>query len=196
MVKRRGDVAPQSRKRGRFRRARWFRGAPAFRAEVVGPGFTRLVSAPPDDLPAIHRALVRRPSRRVSAALPAAHRPLDRTARQTPSITSPSSWGAPAVPRGTRGLRAARCHHDGRHQLWIEGRHDAKVVPEETGVIYVCPDDLVPPTCSQVSTTCGRVPTRTSAIATTSASTSSSRPTRPSPRLGADAPAQRWERRA
>jgi hypothetical protein len=58
-----------------------------------------------------------------------------------PSITSPSSSA-----RRPCSMRLEACaplvYHDGRHQLWIEGRHDAKVVLEETGVIYVYPDDL------------------------------------------------------
>ena len=32
-------------------------------------------------------------------------------------------------------------YHDGRHQLWIQGRGEDKVILEETGVVYAYPDD-------------------------------------------------------
>ena len=111
-----------------------------FRAEVVGPGFTRLVvSSPPDDLPAIHRALVRRlepPFRVLYQRL---------TDRSTGQLAKPEhhvavELGAEIVLEALEAC-APLVYHDGRHQLWIEGRHDAKVVLEETGVIYVYPDD-------------------------------------------------------
>jgi hypothetical protein len=35
----------------------------------------------------------------------------------------------------------ALVYHDGRHQLWIQGRGEDKVILEETGVMYVYPDD-------------------------------------------------------
>jgi len=35
----------------------------------------------------------------------------------------------------------ALIYHDGRHQLWVQGRGDDKIVMEETGVLYVYPDD-------------------------------------------------------
>ena len=113
----------------------------AFRAEVVGPGFTRLVvSSPPDDLPAIHRALIRRlegPFRVLYQKL---------TDRSTGQLAKPEhhvavELGAQAVLDALEAC-APLVYQDGRHQLWIEGRHDAKVVLEETGVIYVYPDDL------------------------------------------------------
>ena len=33
------------------------------------------------------------------------------------------------------------CYHDGRHQLWVQGKGEDKIVMEETGVLYVYPDD-------------------------------------------------------
>jgi hypothetical protein len=112
----------------------------AFRAEVVGPGFTRLVvSAPPGELPAIHQALVRRlepPFRLLYQRL------TDRSLGQLPKPEHHV-----AVELGAEPVLAAlvACaplvYHDGRHQLWIEGRDEAKVVLEETGVVYVYPDD-------------------------------------------------------
>jgi hypothetical protein len=113
----------------------------AFRAEVVGPGFTRLVvSSPPDDLAAIHQALVRRlepPFRVLYQRL---------TDRSTGQLQKPEHHIAVEVGAQPVLEALAACaplvYHDGRHQLWIEGRHDAKIVLEETGVIYVYPDDL------------------------------------------------------
>jgi len=32
-------------------------------------------------------------------------------------------------------------YHDGRHQLWIQGKGEDKVILEETGVMFVYPDD-------------------------------------------------------
>ena len=111
-----------------------------FRAEVVGPGFTRLVvSCPPDDLPAIHQELVRR----LEAPFRVLYQRL--TDRSTGQLAKPEHHVAVELGAGSVLEALADCaplvYHDGRHQLWIEGRHDAKVVLEETGVIYVYPDD-------------------------------------------------------
>jgi hypothetical protein len=117
-----------------------FQAPRAYRSEVVGPGFTRLVvSAPAPDLAAVHQALVRclEPPFRVLY-----QRLTDRTKGQLPKPEH-----LVAVELGGRVVldALASCaplvYHDGRHQLWIEGCHDAKVVLEETGVIYVYPDD-------------------------------------------------------
>ncbi len=112
----------------------------AFRAEVVGPGFTRLVvSAPADDLARVHQALVRclEPPFRVLY-----QRLTDRTTGQLPK---PEHHVAVELA-GRLVLEALEAcaplvYNDGRHQLWIEGKNDTKVVLEETGVIYVYPDD-------------------------------------------------------
>jgi hypothetical protein len=107
----------------------------------VGPGFTRLVvSSPPDTLPAIHRALVRR----LEAPFRVLYQKL--TDRSTGQLAKPEHHIAVELGAQTVLDALEACgplvYHDGRHQLWIEGLHDAKVVLEETGVIYVYPDDL------------------------------------------------------
>jgi hypothetical protein len=112
----------------------------AFRPEVVGPGFTRLVvSVPAADLGTVHQALVRalEPPFRVLY-----QRLTDRTKGQLPKPEHHI-----AVELGGRAVLdaleacAPLLYHDGRHQLWVEGARDAKVVLEETGVLYVYPDD-------------------------------------------------------
>jgi hypothetical protein len=107
----------------------------------VGPGFTRLVvSSPPDTLPAIHQALVRR----LEAPFRVLYQKLtDRSAGQLAKPEHHVALELDAQPvLDALEACAPLVYHDGRHQLWIEGRHDAKVVLEETGVVYVYPDDL------------------------------------------------------
>ena len=115
----------------------------AYCAQVLEGGYTRLqVSAPPTHLERIHRALVS-------------------------ALTPPLKWlYVLQVERGGRGqlprpeqyvgieLSQARVlealyqyrallYHDGRAQVWIRSSLNEQVVLEETGVIYVYPDDLL-----------------------------------------------------
>ena len=113
----------------------------AWSAQVIPGGYTRLsVSVPTDLLPGLHQALV--------AALEPPLRVLyvqltDRLAGE--QLDPPRRFVALDVQPQTlvKALDdySALVYHDGRHQLWVQGRGEDKDILEETGVIFVYPDD-------------------------------------------------------
>lgn len=111
-----------------------------YRPEIVGPGHTRLtVSVPPDQLGPVHRALV--------ATLDPPLRVLYKrlTDRSTGQLDKPEHLVGLELSREQVMEALNQCgrlaYHDGRHELWIQSRGEAKIVMEETGVLYVYPDD-------------------------------------------------------
>ena len=110
-------------------------------AEVIPGGYTRLeVSVPHDKLQAVHRALVGQlnpPLRVLYVQL------TDRLAGK--QLSKPRRFVALDVSpeRLDRALSefAPLVYHDGRHQIWVQGKGEDKVVMEETGVMYAYPDD-------------------------------------------------------
>ncbi len=112
----------------------------AFQAQVLPGGYTRLVvSAPPERLPALHRALLGA----LEAPLRVLYRQLtDRSSGQLPKARD---WVGAEITtkRLLDGLEAAAplVYHDGRHQLWVKGQGSEQIVLEEIGVIFVYPDD-------------------------------------------------------
>lgn len=118
-----------------------FEPSPNWRAEVIPGGYTRIeVSLPSTDLQGVHRALVGKlepPLRVLYVQL------TDRLAGV--QLDPPRRFVALDVNREqldtALSANAPLIYHDGRHQLWIQGRGEDKVILEETGVIYVYPDD-------------------------------------------------------
>ena len=110
-------------------------------AQVLAGGYTRLaVSLPSDRLSGVHRALI--------AALEPPLRVLyvqltDRLAGE--QLDPPRRFVALDVQpeRLERALDAFSplIYNDGRHQLWVQGRGEDKVILEETGLVFVYPDD-------------------------------------------------------
>jgi len=110
-------------------------------AEVIPGGYTRLVvSVPSEQLETVHRAIV--------SVLTAPHKLLyvqlvDRL--RGVQLDPPRQFvGLDIAPVDLdAALRSHRAliYHDGRHQLWVQGSGEDKVVMEETGVLYVYPDD-------------------------------------------------------
>ena len=112
----------------------------AYEAQVIPGGHTRLlVSAPPERLAEVHRALltVLEPPFRVL------YRQL--TDRATGQLPKPIDHVAVELPAETVQSVLVHCstlvYHDGRHQLWVRGPGTEQVVLEELGVIFVYPDD-------------------------------------------------------
>ena len=109
--------------------------------EVIPGGYTRLaVSVPNDRLERVHRSIVQHldaPLRVLYVQLTdrLAGKQLDPPRRFVALDVSPD--GMDAALEKYRSL----VYHDGRHQLWIQGRGEDKVILEETGVMYVSPDD-------------------------------------------------------
>ncbi len=118
-----------------------FEPADAWSAEVIPGGHTRLVvSIAGHRLEAVHRALLSAlnpPLRVLYVQLVdrAGDRQLDNPQRYVALDVSPECLDAALTE--SRKL----VYHDGRHQLWVQGRGQDKVVMEETGVLYVYPDD-------------------------------------------------------
>jgi len=118
-----------------------FEPSPNWRAEVIPGGYTRLeVSLPSSDIQAVHRALVAKldpPLRVLYVQL------TDRLAGI--QLDPPRRFVALDVKSdqmdAALASNAPLIYHDGRHQLWIQGRGEDKVILEETGVIYAYPDD-------------------------------------------------------
>ena len=118
-----------------------FKPSPNWRAEVIPGGYTRLeVSLPSDDIQGVHRALVAKlepPLRVLYVQL------TDRLAGV--QLDPPRRFVALDVKRDQLDAALSACapliYHDGRHQLWVQGRGEDKVILEETGVIYAYPDD-------------------------------------------------------
>ena len=114
---------------------------PAWAAEVIPGGYTRLeISLPSERIQAVHRALVSTldpPLRVLYVQL------TDRLAGQ--QLDPPRRFVALDVSpdRMDEVLNefAPLVYHDGRHQLWVQGRGEDKIVMEETGVLYAYPDD-------------------------------------------------------
>ena len=129
-----------------------FQPQPGWSAEVIPGGFTRLeVSTTSEELQGVHRALVQQldpPLRVLYVQL------TDRLAGV--QLDPPRRFVAldVAFDRLDSALQefAALIYHDGRHQLWVQGRGEDKVVLEETGVMYVYPDD---PTFREALERCG-----------------------------------------
>jgi hypothetical protein len=114
---------------------------PCWSAEVIPGGYTRLeVSLPNGSIEAVHRALVARlggPLRVLYVQL------TDRIAGS--QLDPPRRFVAlDVMPNAMDGVLAefsALVYHDGRHQLWIQGKGEDKIILEETGVMYAYPDD-------------------------------------------------------
>lgn len=109
--------------------------------EVLGGGYTRLVvSAPTERLGEVHQALVSKlapPLRVLYVQLTdrAAGKQLERPQRHVALELDLDSVISAL-------LQSARLvYGDARHQIWVQGAGEDKVVLEETGVIYVYPDD-------------------------------------------------------
>jgi hypothetical protein len=118
-----------------------FRPTPGWLPEVIPGSHTRLVvSLPGDKLEAVHRALVAtlNPPLRVMVV-----QLVDRAAGR--QLDPPLRFVALDVPPADldQALAASRVfiYHDGRHQLWVQGSGQDRIVLEETGVVYVYPDD-------------------------------------------------------
>jgi len=114
---------------------------PSWAAEVIPGGYTRIeISLPSDRIEAVHRDLVAQlegPLRILYVQL------TDRLAGK--QLDPPRRFVALDVPHEVMGdaltKYRALIYHDGRHQLWIQGRGEDKVILEETGVMYAYPDD-------------------------------------------------------
>ena len=110
-------------------------------AVVLPGGYTRLeVSVPQAQIAQIHRALV--------ASLDPPLRVLyvqltDRLAGE--QLQQPRRFVAldvsPDVLDSALEKYSPLVYNDGRHQLWVQGRGEDKVILEETGVMFVYPDD-------------------------------------------------------
>lgn len=110
-------------------------------AMVIPGGYTRLaVSVTQADMGRVHRALVANlnpPLRVLYVQL------TDRLAGN--QLDPPRRFVAldvrPEVLDAALEAYAPLIYQDGRHQLWVQGRGEDKVILEETGVMYVYPDD-------------------------------------------------------
>jgi hypothetical protein len=114
---------------------------PSWTCEVIPGGYTRLeVSLSNEQLQGVHRDLVGKlqpPLRVLYVQL------TDRLAGG--QLDPPRRFVALDVSsqRMDKALSdfSALIYHDGRHQLWVQGKGEDKIVMEETGVIYAYPDD-------------------------------------------------------
>lgn len=110
-------------------------------AEVIPGGYTRLqVSVPSERLESVHRALVSgldAPLRVLYVQLTdrLAGAQLDPPRRFVALDVRPDQLDAALADF------SPLIYNDGRHQLWVQGRGEDKVILEETGVLYVYPDD-------------------------------------------------------
>jgi hypothetical protein len=115
--------------------------AASWSAEIIPGSHTRLVvSLPGHRLEAVHRALVSKleaPLRVLYVQL------VDRVGGQ--QLDPPKRLVALEIESCAIDEALAEnrrlIYHDGRHQLWVQGKGPDKVVLEETGVMYVYPDD-------------------------------------------------------
>jgi hypothetical protein len=168
VVMRRGDVAAESESVDASGARDGFEAPLAFRGGR-GPRFARLVvSSPPDTLPAIHQALVGARGA-VPSALPA-HRPLAGSSQDRHHVAL--GWRA-ARARCARGLRPLVYDTggtgSGSRSPRREGRARGRASSTSTRTTFV-------PRRAR-GAACRKPTPRTSATATTSASTSSRRPT-------------------
>jgi len=114
----------------------------AYKGQVLHGGFTRLlVSAPPDQVAAVHSALVG------ALTPPLKFLYVRMTDRQKGQLQQPEHMVAVELPQ-TRVLEvlqryAPLIYHDGRNQIWVRGMCEGQVVLEEIGTLYVYPDDLL-----------------------------------------------------
>lgn len=114
----------------------------AFADRVLPGGMTRLeVSAPPNLLSVVHKALLEKIS------YPCKVRYLKMTDRQNGQLPKPESYVAVEISKEQ--LRQATedfqdlFYEDGRHQLWILGKDNEQIVLDELGMVYVYPDDFL-----------------------------------------------------
>ena len=115
----------------------------AYTPQILDGGHTRLmVSAPPEQLERVHRALVQAlaPPLKFLYVLQ-----VERGGRG--QLPRPEHYVAVELSQ-LKVLRAlqdyrALAYHDGRAQIWIRSRLNEQIVLEETGVIYIYPDDLL-----------------------------------------------------
>jgi hypothetical protein len=114
-----------------------------YKAEVLHGGVSRLViSAPPGALERVHRALVnalKPPFKLLYVQM------VDRA--RGVQLPKPRRLVAVDIPRdrllaGLHDLRRL-VYEDARHQLWIRGAQGEQLVLEETGVLFVYPDDFL-----------------------------------------------------
>ena len=114
---------------------------PSWSLQVIPGGYTRLsISLPSDRLQVVHRAMVAKlepPLRVLYVQL------TDRLAGE--QLDPPRRFVALDVQpdRLDQALDqfSPLIYNDGRHQLWVQGRGEDKIILEETGVIFVYPDD-------------------------------------------------------
>ena len=115
--------------------------SPGWSAEVIPGGYTRLeISLPCGSIESVHRSLVSKlqpPLRVLYVQLTdrLAGKQLDPPRRYVALDVQPEAMDQALVDY------AHLVYHDGRHQLWIQGRGEDKVILEETGVMYAYPDD-------------------------------------------------------
>ena len=113
----------------------------SWEAMVIPGGYTRLeVSVPQEQLENVHRSLVAKlnpPLRVLYVQL------TDRLAGK--QLDPPRRFVAldvaPEVLDSALEAYSPLIYNDGRHQLWVQGRGEDKVILEETGVLFVYPDD-------------------------------------------------------
>ncbi len=115
----------------------------AYKAEVLQGGVSRLViSAPAAHLERVHRAMVNalKPPYKVLYV-----RMVDRAAGV--QLAKPERLVAVDIPRdrllSTLHRLRQLVYEDARHQLWIRGASGEQLVLEETGVLFVYPDDFL-----------------------------------------------------
>lgn len=111
-----------------------------FRAQVASDGTTRLVvSAPPDEIPAIHGRLL------AALGTPVSVRYVRLTDRVHGQLEKPESYVRMDMPRAQLeellAERPALIWRDGRHQLWVRGKFGEQLVLDEIGAIFCYPDD-------------------------------------------------------
>lgn len=113
---------------------------PFFRPEILGGGVTRLVvSLPADRLEPVHRALVSvlEPPLKVLY--------VQLTDRALGQLAKARNRVAVEIERerllDVLDRVAELVYRDGRHQFWVRGAMGEQLVLEETGVVFVYPDD-------------------------------------------------------
>ncbi len=115
-----------------------------FAAEMDTSGSTRLcVTAPEDDLPRVHLALLRclRPPlhvlyrQRIDRRDP---KPNGHPGRDFVALELPADRVLEAVERASTLL-----HRDARCELWVRGAYQEQVVLDQDGTLYCYPDDPV-----------------------------------------------------
>ena len=114
----------------------------AYQRQVLEGGFTRLeISAPSEKLPVLHQALA------AKISTPCKIRYVKMVDRHRGQLPKPESYVAVEITaeRLAQVLQqlSTLLYHDGRNQLWIQGRLDSeRLILDELGVIYAYPDDF------------------------------------------------------